>query len=70
MIKLKGAGTVLAIILISAGGWAALVTYVLAPNFWVGSILSLVGGIVIGGGVAFLLRRWWFKGIGRKGKYD
>ena len=70
MIKPKGAGTVLAIILTSAGGWAALVTYVLAPNIWIGSALSVAGGVAIGAAVAYLMRRWWFKGIGRKGKYD
>jgi len=63
MIKLKGATTILGIILVSAGGWAALVTFVLAPNIWVGGTLSLGGGIAIGAAVAFLMRRWWFKGI-------
>ena len=63
MIKLKGAGTILGIILISICGWVALVNFVLAPNFWVGSALSIAGGVAIGGGVAFLMRRWWFKGI-------
>ena len=70
MIKPKGAGTVFAIMLISVCGWVALVTYVLAPNFWVGSALSVAGGAAIGAAVAYLMRRWWFKGIGRKGKYD
>lgn len=63
MIKRKGAGTVLGIILISASGWVALVTFVLADNLLVGAALSLAGGIAIGVAVAFLLRRWWFKGI-------
>jgi len=63
MIKRKGAGTVLGIILVSAGGWAALVTFVLADNLLVGAALSLAGGIAIGVAVACLMRRWWFKGI-------
>ncbi len=62
MIKPKGAGTVLGIILISVCGWAALVAFVLAPNFWVGSALSFGGGIFIGVAVVYLMRRWWFKG--------
>jgi len=70
MIKLKGAGTVFVIILVSAAGWAALVTFVLAHNIWVGAALSLGGGIAIGAAVAYLMRRWWFKGIGGRGKYD
>ena len=63
MIKLKGAGTVLGIILISICGWVVIVRFVLTPDFLVGSILSAGGGFVIGGGVAYLMRRWWFKGI-------
>ncbi len=63
MIKRRGAGTVLGIILVSAGGWAALVTFVLADNLLVGAALSLAGGIAIGVAVACLMRRWWFKGI-------
>ena len=63
MIKRKGAGTILGIILVSAGGWAALVTFVLADNLLVGAALSLAGGIAIGVAVACLMRRWWFKGI-------
>jgi len=61
-IKLKGAATVFGIILISACGWVALVTFVLAPNLLVGSVLSVAGGIAIGVAVAFLMRRWWFGG--------
>jgi len=68
MIKLKGATTVLGIILVSAGGWAALVTFVLAPNIWIGAALSFAGGLAIGVAVAFLMRRWWFKGIKGRAK--
>jgi hypothetical protein len=62
MVKPKGGATVMAIIVISVCGWVALVI-VLAPNFWVGSALSFSGGAAIGGGVAYLMWRWWFKGI-------
>lgn len=70
MIKPKGVATVMAIILISVCGWVALVTFVLAPNFVVGSALSVAGGAAIGAAVACLLRRWWFKGIEGRGKSD
>jgi len=68
MIKLKGSGAVLGIILVSAGGWVALVTFVLAPNLWVGGALALGGGMAIGLAVAFLMKRWWFKGIEGRGR--
>ena len=61
-IKPKGAATVFGIILISACGWAALVTFVLAPNLLVGSVLSVAGGVAIGVAVSFLMIRWWFGG--------
>jgi len=63
MIKPKGVATIMGIILISVCGWVALVGLVLTDNIWVGSVLSIVGGCVIGGAVAYLMRRWWFKGI-------
>lgn len=63
MVKPKGAATVMGLILISVCGWVALVSFVLAPNFWVGSALSFSGSAAIGGGVAYLMWRWWFKGI-------
>jgi len=63
MVKPKGAATVMGLILISVCGWVALVSFVLAPNFWVGSALSFSGGAAIGGGVAYLMWRWWFKRI-------
>ena len=66
MIRLKGSGAVLGIILVSASGLAALITFVLAPNIWVGGALALGGGMVIGLAVAFLIWQWWFKGIGGK----
>lgn len=63
MIKRKGVAIVMGIILISVCGWVALVGLVLTDNIWVGSALSLAGGIAIGGAVSYLMRRWWFKGI-------
>ena len=61
MIKLKGAGMVMAIMLISVCGWVAIVGLVIKPPFWLGAILSIIGGIAIGTVVAYLIRRWWFR---------
>jgi len=66
MVKTKGVTTVMGIILISVCSWVALIAFVIQPNMWVGSALSLSGGAAIGAGVAFLMRRWWFKGIERR----
>jgi len=66
MVKPKGVATVMGIILISVCSWVALITFVIQPNMWVGSALSFNGGATIGGGVAYLMRRWWFKGIERR----
>lgn len=60
MIKRKGAVTLMGIIIIPVCGWVAIVAFVIQPNIWVGSALSLVGGVAIGGVVAYLMRRWWF----------
>jgi len=68
MIKPKGAGTVFGIILASAAAWAALVNYVLAGNIWIGAALSVAGGVAIGVAVAYLMIRWWFRGIEGRGK--
>lgn len=68
MIKKKGAGVVTAIILISVFGWVAIVGLVIKPNIWVGSILCLFGGGIIGLAAGYLMRKWWFKGIGRRSK--
>jgi len=61
--KPKGAGTVLGIILVSVCGWVAIIGLVIKPGILVGSALSVVGGIAIGAAVAYLMWRWWFKGI-------
>ena len=63
MIKLKGARMVMAIMLISVCGWVAIVAFIIKPNMWVGSALCLFGGSLIGLGIVYLMRRWWFKGI-------
>lgn len=60
MIRRKGAVTLIGMIMIPVCGWVAIVTFVIQPNTWVGSALSLVGGVAIGGVVAYLIRRWWF----------
>jgi len=64
-LRLKSAGMLMAIILISVCSWAAIVVLLLQPNIWVGSALSLAGGAAIGVVVAYLMRRWWFKGIAK-----
>ena len=63
MIKGKGAGTLIIIIVVCVCVWVAFVSFILRPSFLVGSALSLGGGSVIGAVVAYLMRRWWFKGI-------
>jgi len=60
MIRRKSAGVVVGIIVIAAMGWVALVKFVLTDSILVGSGLSVAGGVIIGVGVALLLRRWWF----------
>ena len=52
----------MAIILVPVCGWVAVVGLVIKPIFWVGALLSIGGGIVIGAVVAHLMWRWWFKG--------
>lgn len=63
MIKLKGAGMLMAIILISACAWVAIIGLVIKPGLLVGSALAVFGGIAIGGGIAYLMWRGWFKRI-------
>ena len=64
MIRLKGAGMVMTIMLISVCGWVAIVAFIIKPNMWVGSALCLFGGSLIGLAIVYLMWRWWFKGIG------
>lgn len=60
--RLKSTGTLMAIILVSVCGWVAVVVFVINPAFWVGALLAVGGGIVIGTVVAYLITRWWFRG--------
>ena len=60
--RLKSTGTLMAIILISVCAWVAVVGLVIKPPFWLGAILSIIGGIAIGTVVAYLIRRWWLRG--------
>ncbi len=60
--NLKSSRTLMAIILVSVCGWVAVVGLVIKPIFWVGALLSIGGGIFIGAVVAYLVRRWWFRG--------
>ncbi|KKL91893.1 hypothetical protein LCGC14_1166570 [marine sediment metagenome] len=58
---MKSARTLTAIILISVCGWVAIVGLVIKPPFWLGAILSIIGGLAIGAVVSYLIRRWWFR---------
>jgi len=49
------------LMLISLCGWVAVVGLVIKPPFWLGVILSIVGGLVTGKVVAYLIWRWWFR---------
>lgn len=60
MMRLKSTGTLMAIILIAVCGWVAVVGLVIKPALWVGALLAIGGGAVIGCVVAYLIRRWWF----------
>ena len=66
MIKKKGAGMMMAIMLVSVCSWVAIVGLVIKPVFWVGALLCLFGGSIIGCLIAYLMRRWWFKAIVRR----
>lgn len=61
--RLKSAGTLMAIILIPLCVWVAIVGLVIKPGILIGAALSLAGGAVIGCVIAYLIRRWWFRGI-------
>jgi len=61
--KKKGAGMMMAIILISACGWVAIVVSIIKPSLVAGAGLSVGGGAVIGLVIAWLMKRWWFKRI-------
>jgi len=59
--KKRGSWMVSLIMIGSLLGWVAIVGLVIKPPFWLGAILAIVGGLAIGTGVAYLIRRWWFK---------
>ena len=61
--NLKSSRTLMAIILVPVCGWVAVVGLVIKPIFWVGALLSIGGGIVLGAVVAYLIRRWWFRAM-------
>jgi len=61
VIKRKSA-ILTAIIVLAAVAWAAIVSFVIAPHFWVGAILSFGGGVIIGIGIA-ILAVIWFRGV-------
>ena len=63
---MKRPAIVSALILFLALAWAAVVTFILATSLWTGAAYSLAGGSVIGLGIAYLLKRWWFKGTVRR----
>lgn len=59
--RLKSTGTLMAIILISVCSWVAVVGLVIKPIFWVGALLSIGGGVIIGTVVAYLIIKWWYR---------
>ena len=61
--KKKGAGMMMTIILVAVCGWVAIVGLVIKPDMVTGAFLSVAGGGIIGLIIAYLIRRWWFKGI-------
>ena len=61
--KKKGAGMMMTIILVAVCGWVAIVGLVIKPDMVTGAFLSLAGGATIGLLIAYLMQRWWFKGI-------
>ena len=66
--KKKGAGMVMTIMLVAVCGWVAIVGFVIKPDIATGAALSVIGGAAIGLAIAWLMKRWWFKGIPRAGR--
>jgi len=60
LIKWKGAGMVMTIIIVSVFGWVAIVALVIKPVCWLGALLCLLGGSLIGLGIFYLMKKWWF----------
>ena len=63
MIKLKGTGMIMAIMIVAVLGWTAIVGLVIKPTIWVGILIVPLGGIAIGVGISYLIWRWWLKEI-------
>jgi len=61
--KKKGAGMMMAIMLVAVCGWVAIVVFVIKPDIVAGAGLSVCGGAAIGLVIAWLMKRWWFKRI-------
>jgi len=61
--KKKSAGMMMLIIIVSVFGWVAIVGLVIKPPFWLGAVLTIIGGIAIGTVVAYLIRSWWFSTV-------
>jgi len=59
MKKWKGAGMVMAIMLVSVLGWTAIVVLVIKPVLWLGLLIVPLGGIAIGLGICYLMKKWW-----------
>jgi len=64
--KKKGAGMVMAIMLVAICGWVAIVGFVIKPDIAAGAFLCLAGGSAIGLVIAWLMRRWWFQRIPKR----
>ena len=61
--KKKGAGMMMAIMIVSVSGWAAIVSLIIKPVFWIGVLMSLFGGAAIACLIISLMWHWWFKRI-------
>ena len=68
--KKKGTGMMMTIILVAICGWVAIVGLVIKPDMVTGAFLSVAGGGIIGLIIAYLMRRWWFKGIPKRMETD
>jgi len=64
--KKKGAGMVMTIMLVALCGWVAIVVFVIKPDIVAGAFLCIAGGGTIGLIIAYLMWRWWFRGIPKR----
>lgn len=58
---MKRARTLMVLMLVSLLSWVAIVGLVIKPPFWLGAVLAIIGGIVIGTFETWLMWRWWFR---------